>query len=356
MFPTLGGAHAGSAACRCRSASTSQKRPDEHAINVNFTRSTSTAINRYAYRRRRRRRRRHQRRLDGSVRLGRADALVLDVLESARHDADATIGSRACRRATRGRIRCEAHTYADWRRRPRRTGRTARPTRTRAATFVFTGLYAAGGGARSRAVPASTSPISCSACRSRRRSSTVPGTSSCAGARLSAYLQDDWRKSGNLTFNLGVRYELIWPYTETDGQMVNLDVNDRFTAVAPVLSGETGPFTGAYPGRARQHRRQQHLAALRRRVARRSPATIVRGGYGIDLQRRLVRDDRATARRAAAVCHHQHQSGHAPPIRSRWTDPFVDRVADHHHQQLRHRSQLRPRHDPDVERGSVARR
>ena len=64
-----------------------------------------------------------------------------------------------------------------------------------------------------------------------------PGNVRMRGRGLSAYFQDDWRFRGNLTFNVGVRYELIWPYLETHGHMVNLDVNDTFTSAAPVLSG-----------------------------------------------------------------------------------------------------------------------
>ena len=64
-----------------------------------------------------------------------------------------------------------------------------------------------------------------------------PGTSEVRGKSMSLYLQDDWRKSAALTFNLGVRYELLWPYIESDGRMVNLDVNPDFTAAVPVQSG-----------------------------------------------------------------------------------------------------------------------
>ena len=52
--------------------------------------------------------------------------------------------------------------------------------------FVFTGLYSSGGVAGGRAAAASTSPTSCSACRSRRRSSTAPATCACRGKSLSA--------------------------------------------------------------------------------------------------------------------------------------------------------------------------
>ena len=47
-----------------------------------------------------------------------------------------------------------------------------------------------------------------------------PGTVRLRGRSLSAFAQDDWRHSGALTFNLGVRYELTQPYTEANGRLV----------------------------------------------------------------------------------------------------------------------------------------
>jgi hypothetical protein len=62
------------------------------------------------------------------------------------------------------------------------------------------------------------------------------------------FVQDNWRMSKNLTLNVGVRYERVTPYIETGNQLVNLDINPTFTAVAPVLPGQVGPVTGTqYP-------------------------------------------------------------------------------------------------------------
>ena len=58
---------------------------------------------------------------------------------------------------------------------------------------------------------------------------------------MSLFAQDDWRKTNTLTLNLGVRYELLWPFTEAHRQMVNLDATPDFSAVAPVEPGGTGP-------------------------------------------------------------------------------------------------------------------
>src|SRR5207237_404911 len=56
-----------------------------------------------------------------------------------------------------------------------------------------------------------------------------------------------WQKSAKLTFNLGLRYELALPYVEVNGQMTNLDVTPAFSAAAPVLPGQVGPYSGAFP-------------------------------------------------------------------------------------------------------------
>ena len=63
----------------------------------------------------------------------------------------------------------------------------------------------------------------------------------------SAYAQDDFRLSARLTINFGLRYEYFAPYTELRGHLANLDVSPGFTAVAPITSGENGPYSGRLP-------------------------------------------------------------------------------------------------------------
>jgi trimeric autotransporter adhesin len=64
-----------------------------------------------------------------------------------------------------------------------------------------------------------------------------------------AYLTDDWRLRPELTINAGIRWEYGAPITELYGRLVNLDIAQAFSAVAPVLgSNPTGALTGArYP-------------------------------------------------------------------------------------------------------------
>lgn len=67
------------------------------------------------------------------------------------------------------------------------------------------------------------------------------------GSVYNAFAQDDLRLLPNLSFNLGVRYEFFTPFHEKFGHLANLDIAPDFTAVAPVLPGEAGPYSGAFP-------------------------------------------------------------------------------------------------------------
>src|SRR4030095_7492828 len=99
------------------------------------------------------------------------------------------------------------------------------------------------------------------------------------GRSFSLFVQDDWRVRGNLTLNLGVRYELVRPFTEASDRMVNLDVAPGFTAAEPVLAGGTGAFTGPFPS-SLVNADYDNLAPRVGVAWRVTPRTIVRGGYG----------------------------------------------------------------------------
>ena len=63
----------------------------------------------------------------------------------------------------------------------------------------------------------------------------------------SLYFQDDWRVLHILTLNVGARWDYSAPITELFGRLVNLDVANGFTPVAPVLaSNPVGLVSGQH--------------------------------------------------------------------------------------------------------------
>jgi trimeric autotransporter adhesin len=102
------------------------------------------------------------------------------------------------------------------------------------------------------------------------------------------YAQDEWKLRGNLTLNLGVRYEYVSPYTEINSRIVNLDLSpgvlslsEGTPTVALVLPGQTGPYNGAFP--ATLVRPDRNNFAPRIGFAWKPfSKTVVRGGYGIN--------------------------------------------------------------------------
>ncbi len=96
------------------------------------------------------------------------------------------------------------------------------------------------------------------------------------------FVQDNWRAGKNLTFNLGLRYEYVTPFMETNDQLVNLDVAPDFSAVAPVLPGQVGPITGKkYPSGVVNSDRNNFAPRLG--IAWKPwQKTVVRAGYGVN--------------------------------------------------------------------------
>ena len=142
--------------------------------------------------------------------------------------------------------------------------------------FVFTGLYSSGGtGARG---PYDVADF----LLGLPQQASVqfgPGNVTLKGRSMSLFAMDDWRARGNLTLNLGLRYELLWPFVEARGQLVNLDVAPGFTAAAPVEAGQVGEFSGAFP--AGLLKTDTNNVAPRVGFATRVKSMTLRGGYGI---------------------------------------------------------------------------
>ena len=102
------------------------------------------------------------------------------------------------------------------------------------------------------------------------------------------YAQDEWKLRGNLTLNLGVRYEYVSPYTEINNRIVNLDLSPGVLsltagppAVAVVLPGQVGPYNGPYPDTLVRPDRN-NFAPRVGFAWKPLSKTVVRGGYGIN--------------------------------------------------------------------------
>ena len=96
------------------------------------------------------------------------------------------------------------------------------------------------------------------------------------------FLQDSWRMRSNLSLELGLRYEYVSPYSETDNRIVNLDVAPGLTGVAAVEPGQQGALTGmVYPSGLIKPDRNNY--APRVGIAWRTrEKMVVRAGYGIN--------------------------------------------------------------------------
>jgi hypothetical protein len=113
-------------------------------------------------------------------------------------------------------------------------------------SFVFTGLYTSNGGQLGGLTGFDFADF----LLGRPQQASIqygPGETTLTGRTLGLYVEDDWRARPNLTMQLGLRYDLLWPFVEENGQLVNLDVNPDFTAAAPVQAGEAGLYSGAFP-------------------------------------------------------------------------------------------------------------
>ena len=102
------------------------------------------------------------------------------------------------------------------------------------------------------------------------------------------YGQDEWKVRGNLTLNLGVRYEYVSPFSEINNRLANLDLSPGVlnpalgtAAVARVVAGQAGPYSGNLP--ATLVRPDRNNFAPRLGFAWKPfSKTVVRGGYGIN--------------------------------------------------------------------------
>src|SRR5262245_30701052 len=248
-----------------------------HVINVNFARTTARTTNRYAY----------VADVAGQAGINGVStdpfdwglpSLSFSTFSSLR---DVNPTKRSDRRLTTSytwshpikthTMRVGAEYAQDWS--DSQTDANAR------GSFVFTGIYASDGGPVQRGAGLDFADFLLGVPQ-QASIQFGPGNVRLRGRSIGAFWQDDWRKSAGLTFNLGLRYDLVFPYTEADNRMVNLDAAPGFTAVEPVISGQTGPYTGQFP--AGLVKTDANNISPRVGVAWRvHRATILRSGYSI---------------------------------------------------------------------------
>lgn len=150
-------------------------------------------------------------------------------------------------------------------------------------TFTFTGAATAGSAASNAANGSALADFLLG----------IPDTSAIAYGNAnkylrepvySAYVNDDWRVIPILTINAGLRWDYSAPITELFGHLVNLDVANGFTAVAPVVASHpVGPVTGtAYPASLlRPERRifQPRIGITWRPIP--ASTVVIKAGYGL---------------------------------------------------------------------------
>ena len=276
VFPALGGSGHGTSISTPVSVNIAHQRM-LHNVNVNFTRTTSDSLGRYAY-------------VEDVAGNAGIQGVATDPaswgvptlsFSSLTGVRDVTPNERTDTRVSAG------YTFTrPWRAHTLRAGGEFHSDQSNSHTdsnargaYTFTGLYSSGGSAAARGEGLDFADF----LLGLPQQATVqygPGEVKMSGRSMSLFLQDDWRKNAGLTFNLGLRYELLWPFKEDNGRMVNLDVPADFTAAAAVLSGQTGPFTGAFPS-ALLRADANNVAPRVGFAWRARPGLLVRGGYGV---------------------------------------------------------------------------
>lgn len=194
-----------------------------------------------------------------------------DQAATARNDERLTIGYSWVRPTAKHAFRVGGSFQQDW--------SNSRSDSNARGSYTFTGLYSSGlaGSVDRGGYDYADFLLGMAQSASRQFG---PGVVRLRDKTFSLYAQDDWRPNARTTVSYGLRYELAPPYVEANGMMVNLDAAAGFTAVAPVLSGESGPYTGAFP--AGLVKTDKNNIAPRVGIAYRlGRSAVLRAGYGL---------------------------------------------------------------------------
>ena len=151
-------------------------------------------------------------------------------------------------------------------------------------TFLFSGIATSAFNAKGQPVPNTGFDFADYLLGLPQSSSVQFGTNSVYFRQNTwdVFGNDEWHVNQKLTLTLGLRYEYYSPLAEKYGHIVNLDIAPGLTAVAPVLPGAAGPYSGAFPNTLVEPDRNNF--APRGGLAWKPStkhSTVVRLGYGI---------------------------------------------------------------------------
>jgi hypothetical protein len=104
------------------------------------------------------------------------------------------------------------------------------------------------------------------------------GTSVERGHYLGGYFQDDWTLTADLTLNLGIRYELFFPYVETQDRMANFVLDPGSPDFGHLVLAGNPRFPRALVTTDKDNLAPRAGFAYR---VRGIPELVVRGAYGI---------------------------------------------------------------------------
>jgi hypothetical protein len=100
-------------------------------------------------------------------------------------------------------------------------------------------------------------------------------------AAYDVYMTDDWRLTQKFSLNFGIRWDYATPIAELFDRLANLDVAPGYAAIAQVLPGQTGPYSGALPAslvRPDKNNISPRIGFAWRPISK--GTLVIRGGYG----------------------------------------------------------------------------
>lgn len=276
VFPSLGGKSSGSSLAVPVGFNISHGRIQQ-TVNINYSRTTNKSSSQYA----------NVEDVAGLAGIGGVStdpfdwgvptlsfstfSGLRDQNATTRNDDRLTVGYSWVRPTAKHAFRLGGEFRRDW--------SNSRSDSNARGTFTFTGLYSSGlaGSVPRGGYDYADFLLGMAQSASRQFS---PGTIQLRNKAFSLYAQDDWRPNAKTTISYGVRYELAPPYVEANGMMVNLDAAPGFTAVAPVLSGQTGLYTGAFP-KGLVSTDTNNIAPRVGLAYRLGRSSVLRAGYGL---------------------------------------------------------------------------